>query len=1099
MSNRHRAVSMAFNGNWSRDEEQKTQKSLSDLKSLYKDIRYDWPQLVQGDITPIELAIAFLDDTSVGLAHRKSEFDDLCEATSDALRAAVVENHETFNNSVGLYHLLTSIAKESQEDSLQIKELLESSTRDVQDRTHVLKDLDNSSAKYSEIIEVLDAMEHLREIPSRIDKLIVNKKIHEVYDVIADGYKTAAKYNLWSLSAMNSTQSYLEMQSNNLYDMIVDELNNEIYLKNITFQTQNKESWSSLILFNSPQITSFRTLLTQLTNLELYIYNSANLDIAEIAECFTEPTETFLHSQLPKLHAHHSKHEEAKVDYSLILEHALSPATESFFYIYMLLITASKLNRLQPVLEILVSSVQLELHELINRTTEECKLKNLQQIARIAKIKTLETTNPYDKISGQTFNDASVPILQDLFGSIFIKALVVLQKHKVISEIVKLIEASQSVSQSKRDSTFGTTAPAYEFKTIWGLLKKELDSMIVNYIHVEDLQHLLNIKTDHNPSANKLHQVLTKKHLFQFDDVSYDSTSKTSEDMKMILDEMFPGFLLGSKKTGDVNEVSPFITSERFSALVEVLVPKNIFNMRIILEFFLIFTAGSHRIFTDFEREKGTSLLSYQFFYDFMKNTFMQKLKDEIDMSFQACMTGELANSSTDRSPHEIRFNQATVSLSDEDISGRKNHARSISSGHVYANAVQFRRLFTHACHTMNTSFTYRKDVTDMVLHLLKRFASSYDDYFKELLSGGGSHDLTKLRLGLTDSGRHVLQTNKWMRAPALLEMSGGVLQFHDRPTEVAELLEKEMELMFYRSSSPDAIFDISKDDLLDDEWFNQVCILLLTSSWVLSWLPQMRKELNYTIYDANGDSSKVTKIERLKHDWSFLENGRSTLAMSEKTQHVYLTLNLEKVGEFDDVVQMFESFRDKTLIALRYDLRLKGLYYIGKSYQDQLVLPTEPADSDQFISLFNKEVYSIGTKTHDMLSSAECDCIFIGLPAFLTKALLQGSELVKVANRNGVKKMLLNIFTLQQMLRSIMRQHNTVDFSKASRYFELFTESEHVFLQKITANKEGYSRSEALNLLRLMYSEKLEAPSASSFNQTKYKELSRKINDIFS
>ena len=111
---------MAFNGSWSEDEE-KTIKSLNDLKAVYKEVRYDWPQLIGDEVLPIEMAIAFLDDTSVGLAHRKSEFDELCDLTSKALKTSVVENHETFNNSVGLYHVLLSIVKESQEDSLHIK------------------------------------------------------------------------------------------------------------------------------------------------------------------------------------------------------------------------------------------------------------------------------------------------------------------------------------------------------------------------------------------------------------------------------------------------------------------------------------------------------------------------------------------------------------------------------------------------------------------------------------------------------------------------------------------------------------------------------------------------------------------------------------------------------------------------------------------------------------------------------------------------------------------------------------------------------------------------------------------------------------------
>ncbi|KAM9918762.1 hypothetical protein OXX80_012881, partial [Metschnikowia pulcherrima] len=224
--------------------------------------------------------------------------------------------------------------------------------------------------KYSEMIEILDAMEHLRDIPKQVDQLISEKKIHEVYDVIAKGYQTASLYNLWSLSSMNATQNYLEVQSNNLYDMIVDELQNEIYLKSTS---SNKESWGNMIHSNSPQITSFMALINNSTTLESFIYNSANLDINEISNSLIENTKRFLETQLSSLHSHYTKSSNPGTNYSLLLEANSNPSTASYFYIYMLIFTASKLNKLQAVTEILLNSLQSELQSMINQITEECK------------------------------------------------------------------------------------------------------------------------------------------------------------------------------------------------------------------------------------------------------------------------------------------------------------------------------------------------------------------------------------------------------------------------------------------------------------------------------------------------------------------------------------------------------------------------------------------------------------------------------------------------------------------------------------------------------------------------------------------------------
>lgn len=1087
---------MAFNGSWSEDEEKKTIKSLNGLKSIYKDVRYDWPQLNDEGTLPIELAISFLDDTSVGLAHRKPEFDELCEATRRALKESVVDNHETFNNSVGLYHLLLSMVKESQEDSLHIKELIDKSTRDISDRSHYLRDLDNSSAKYSEMIEILDAMEYLRDIQTVIDNLINEKKIHEVYDVIAEAYKIAAKYNLWSLSAMNATRNYLEAQSNNLYDMILEEIQNEIYLKNISVATDRQEAWGLLLQSSNPRMASLKTLIDLLLTLELYVYNSANLDICEIAESFTDNAKVFLETQLPKLHEYYSKSDLTKVDYGIIFQSTQSPVMESFHYIFMLLLTASKLNKLHPVLEILSTTTQQEVHALISHTTEEARLKNLHQLARLAKTRNLEILGTEDKISGQLFNDTSVPILQDFFGSFFLKCVLVLMKHKVACEIVKLINSNSMVSTSVRDSTVAIQTPLYDFNTIWTSVSKEVEALMISYIY-EDAEKQSPLKTEAK-STNKLLQVMTKKQLFLFDNVSYDAS--TSDDIKAALDEVFPGFSVNTSKNGINGDVeSLYMSNDKMSAMADALVPKNIFNMRIILEFFLIFTAGAQNLFADFKKDNtGGSMVPYQFFHSFMRNSFLRKLKEDLNQSLDECMS--TASNSSENAKGIVKFCQTTINLSDQEVNSSNmvgmNKARTSS---IYTNAVRFRRLFVHTCQTLNTSFTYRREISDMVLQLVKKFASAYNDYYNELLSSGGSHDITEMRFGLNDSqNKNILQIKKWMKVPAMLDVTGSVLQNHRNKENLSTLIEKEIQLIFFTTDSSNSVFEISKDDLLDDKTFDNVCYLLLTANWILSWLPSMRKESNYSAYDYS-EGSKVSEAEQLKHDWTFMENGRSNISINERAQQEYLTLSLEKIGEFDECIESFEAIRDNALIALRYDLRLKGLYYIGKSFKDNFKIPTEPSDADQYIAVLNKEIYYIGTKINEMLSVEETDCVFAGLPQFLNEALIQGSHLVPVTNNNGIKKILLNLFVLQQMLRSIMKRESVVDLTYASKYFQLYTIGEHSLMQAVNSKSLAYLRSELLNILRLIYSEKLHLNSASSFNRTKYSELVKRINDAFS
>lgn len=1112
---RNRSQSLNFDAHKSAVDQRRSKESITELKHVYTSIKYDWPQCLEDNANPIEMAITLLDDTSVGLAHKKHEFERLSQDTTQALRYVVNENHEIFNNSIGSYHLLVSTLQDSQNDAIQIKDMLETSTKDIHSRSDVLGELDHLSLRYAEMIEILDAMDELNGIPETIEQLIADKKVHQVYDVISGAYATAEKYNLWSLSAMGSVQSYLEQQSNNLYDMIVDELQNEIYLKNNSLEdndgTRLAFSWQSLLQSSNPQLSSFKTLLSLSGNLEQYIYNAANLDIYDIADCLCEAAGTFIAKQLPRAHAHYS--DEAGVDYEVLLDGNLDPSAQLFHYIYMLLLTASKLNKTNQVLEVLLGTNQQELHGLISRTTEEIKSKNILLLTKLNKLHNFEYSTSIDIIGGNTFNDSSVVILQDLFGSIFIKFLLVLQKHKIVQTIIELLESSQKLSGAPVPSNRNSYSKegVYDIYAIWKVMKKELQSLMLNYTYDESVA---------NPSSSKviqhnnLHEVLLKKELFKFEDVSYSKSAKTTEDMKHVLTNMFPGFELSDNGDGKSNQIefaSPYLQNENFNALVEVLVPKNIFNMRIILEFFLIFIAGSQRIFLNFAPEsldiRPSSSVSLQFFLAFMNNSFLSRLSETLDKSFKEYVedkddaaSGLVTENNNERAGGSQQLfstglKSALVSMDTVTIIHQSfntfSSSTTNSAAKIYQNAIDFKRIFLNACSTLNTSLTYRQEISDLVLKFLKKFSNAYNSFYKELLSHGDSSSLGA-------PSKPSLTLHKWIGSSALTEMSGLILQQTNNSEDLEPLINKEVEIMLYNSQSRTQIFETSKDDFLDNDSFNQVTYLFLTASWILGWLPSMKKESNYTIYNESTDNVKLSTIDKLKFDWSFLENGRSNYTASEETQHIYLALNSSKINEFNDIINNFETIRDETLLALRYDLRARAIYFLGKSAKETDWLPTtEPGDADQFISQYNKEIFSVDNKLGFVLNDLEREGVFVGLPNFINQLLIQGSENIQKINNNGIKRIMLNIFTLQQMFKSILKNPERIDFSKSSRYFELFTLKDLEVLSDIKTNKYGFNKLEYLNLARLMYSEKL-ADGGSSFNKSKYNDLVKKITESF-
>ncbi|RCK58049.1 Exocyst complex component SEC8 [Candida viswanathii] len=944
---------MSRNGD---NEARTTDESIYSLKEIYNTIKYDWPQMLRDEANPIDITVALLDDTSVGLAHKLNDFHRLKSDTESALKYVVSEKHHMFHSTINSYNSLLATMKESQNDSAEIKEFLESSNKEIHDRSAVLGELSQASGKYAEMIEVLDAMAEMDGIPGRVEQLIADKKIHEVYDLLED-------------------------QSNKLFDMIIDELQNEIYLKYSRTQHEGSISWKNII---------------------------------------GNPVENFLTKLLPELHSHNKKNQGA-IDYKILLDSTLNPSTESFYYIYMLLLTASKLNRLNQAIE----------------NNRRVRLTNSYALSKLSKMQHLDQGSLFEVISRGTFNDSAVVILQDLFA--IVELLDEGNVEPLIAESTPVLGASPMLGKM-------LSASSRNLLSIWNSIRKELRALMLSYIYDDRLLRSQGVSEVRTIDQNKISKALSKKELFKFEDVTYDSSNKTSKEILSILSDVLPGYADSADgKPGDVLEsASPYVKNESFNAMVEVLVPKNLFNMRIILEFFLIFVDGSQRIFSEFRQEPVATYqlkTSYQFFEDFMKNQEVggaYALKIEQTMPFVSGLKLDLVSLNQDSKSKIMGTSVSTVD----------------SKLIIYENAYNFKKLFLELCLILNTSLSYREEFSGAVLLTLENFGKEYSRLYQELLSTG--------------------EVSKWMKIPVLSEISGKILfqGSQDTTADLSELVLSESKVLLHDSTYT------HQEDMLDNEAYSQIVHLLLTTTWILSWLPLVKKETNYSVYDEEHNKDvKVTAVDKMKYNWSFLENGRPSINFSP---------------DGSDILQ------DKTLLALRYELRCKAIYYVTMSFSHVNWSPiTEPGDADHFIANLNQEIFTVDNKLSKTVSEAEKYSIFTGFSQFLNDLMISKSKMLVKINGNGIKRILLNISTLQQMLRNLSSNPEAIDFTRASLYFEMFTLNEFTLLNNMKSNAQGYTKQECLTLARLIYSEKLADGKGSQFNKGKYSELTKKIDEI--
>ncbi|KAG7193862.1 uncharacterized protein KQ657_005060 [Scheffersomyces spartinae] len=1096
-------------------------------------LKYEWPNTIREDSNPIEMAVQLLDDSSVGLAHKIPEFDKVKQETDTVLRLAVNDQNEVFNKAIGSYHLLVRNLDESLKECEDIKELLETVTKDIHDKSDKLTELNEQSKRYADMLEILDAIDELNGVPQKVEHLIQERRLNNVYDVISNSYKIAEQYNLWTIPVLGTIKSYLETQSNNLFDMIIDELQNELFLKN---ENDNDEfSRKNLLNSKNPKMATLKSLISDSQNLESFIYNSANIDYMEIADLFNSDFDYFLNTQLPKLHERCLVLEKiggssgTAEDFTLLFDATKNDDFRSYHYMYHLLQTASKLSRLPQIVEILVGNIQLEMHSVIRNLTAEVKGYNLVNITKMNKFNLLDRTPKVnDPFGMNSFHDFAVIILEDLFSSLFLKLGRVLQRHKILSKILELLDFNPINSEFARNVRPMTSSEGdipsinsagYVFSLAWSIIRKEIQSLLNNYIY--DLNYVqpgMNEALPNLKSKGSLYKILRTKDVFKFESHNLKNQNKLRS-----LEDMFSGYTLSDDVQSDftANNKSPYIMSETYNAHVEMLTPLSVFNMRIILEFFLIFVATSKAMVVENS--------PIQFFKDFMEVTFMSYLNQKIDNEFNE----RVANTRLT----EFSFKNELLSLDSGRATVADYNAKASLNPEIrviYKNAMDFKNTLSNICAIFNTAVIYRSSYNGAALGTIQSFAQTYVRHFENLICALSlpisQNNVVCLIDSFDDASNGVpeFELKLWLHIPALVEVSNTLLKIvHQQdttPDQYQEWITKEIEIMTTDRNL--RLFDISSDDFLDDETFHQVCYLYLSSTWVLSWLPNIKREAFKPSTNTTEDSLSISEIEDLKNEWSFLEsgrfehsgrnhindsaftgtdkeisiangNGKTSTTNTQVASSILLALDHAHGERFDDYVGTLKKVQNEALLTLRYDIRLRCVYYICRSFKSVDWFPTaEPGDADQFISKLSKEIFHLDNKLSELgILNKEID-LYLGLSEILDVLMIKGSRLIKKINLFGIKRVLLNIISLQQLLRNSVLNPEAVDFSRSSRYYEMFPINEHDLMQQMKTNEYGYDKEEYKNLARMIYSSKLADGDGPAFTKTKYNDLLKYIDD---
>lgn len=564
-------------------QQQAMNNSLDNLQGDLTHIETQWNRILNEQSNPLELALSFLDDTSVGLGHRYHDFKQLKTRIGFDLQEAVNEHFQVLNTNVASYGIAVDSITAAQDNIKQIKDQVSESVSNITIEKGSLKELNENAKKQNDMIDALCSIEYLVQLPEKIEDSIRNQDYRKAQMLLARGFLSAANHDLWSLGPLQVLKQQLELQEHVLFNNLVEEIHNIIYSKKGPFSS-SRDILKDIGLKQD-----------DFTNLENYLYNVANVDLLRDSITMNNQFTAFM-----------KKINEAS--FSLQAMSTSSGPGNEFQRVFSLLSIINDINKLPTALSILTNRAREELHNIVLKCTEEVRT-NHPSLLNIA-------ANPnIDDDLGMSVKDVLAVPMKECFWKIFVRFLIAAQGHRVVFESINKILQS-------------TATNSYQFGQIWSKILNEIETLLLKYLdnpQVNSLQAALNRNTSTITKPGKSNSPLfTLQH--NIEDSS--AAKRHANELKALLKDLFPGITISA--TAELESI--YIEEESFEQ-EEPLVPPTIFNVKMLLEPYLFFCqAASGLLPTDLE---GKCMSSISFLTTLMNEQFFPKLDKTLAYLFE--------------------------------------------------------------------------------------------------------------------------------------------------------------------------------------------------------------------------------------------------------------------------------------------------------------------------------------------------------------------------------------------------------------------------------------------------------------------------------
>ncbi|CCF59513.1 hypothetical protein KAFR_0H01030 [Kazachstania africana CBS 2517] len=976
---RRRALSI---NNPSEGEQIARNGTLDTLENDLGLVKVQWNKVLSDKSNPLELALAFLDDTSVGLSHRYEEFNQLQERIASDLKAVVNEHSQAFNANVASYSQTVSALTDAQEMTSDIKRDLKAANDNITIRKGSLDELNEMSVHYAKTIENASLVEELLQISEKIEDSIRKEEYKNVQKLLDRGFVLLNMSDLRDIKLLQPIRHQLELQEHTLFQNMIEEVHNIIY---------SKKEFANVV---SNILETVSIAQNGFTSLENYLYNISNIDISKQSIEINHKLEAFVTNL---------KQDPGYYQNIATISHEGEPS--EYVRLYALLSSVKDINKLPNMLSILLDRCKEEVHILIQKCVDKVRFSH----PTLLKLKT--NPNNFNDF-GLSINDLLSLIMRECFWEIFVKLLLAIQRHKAIFEIANSLQMTSGNPHQ------------YRFNDIWKKMLDELDTLLSRYLFDGSLS-----QNDVPPTEKNGQQRKHTRQLFSLQDNLGDNSIAKEHvgELKSLLKDIFVGFTTST----NIDLDSVYIEDDFFEQ-EEPLLPPSVFNIKVILEPFLLFSKAT-ATFISTELLNDSVQPPMAVFSNFMEARWLPALETTFTYLFQKKVQSN--------NPYAL-----------EKVGERRS---------VFKAATDFKILFQNVLYVLNTSNIYRGQFTEVVLSLLSRFSVYYSNIIENLI-GRSKNKISKTKiLSVWLKDDDLMKTE---REFLLQDGSKGSL---DSQTETS-LLFKFCDQFYVKNKG------INSSDLFNTLTLDASIYLTSTICWILSWLPDLEKPTEQSS-EEQSTSTFEGDADEIRNHWALSEYGN--LEALDKNLSLRLLSNKVSSLRLNKLVHEFIEMKYRLLSILRFDIRTRSIYRIGKFFQLTKIWNSDVGsiELDQNIGILLNELKTIENKLKEELPVEEKDKIFTGLDDVNTFAFIKGANSITVLNNNGIKRILRNINVLQHTLRNLYFKPAEITMGNAISFYTLAGSSEATLLNKIQSKELSFCSVEDLKtILRLQYSEEL-------------------------